>query len=194
MRREEKIMGCWGITAFESDTGLDSVALIRKNLPEDGKLDLGKIIEVLQKNKWSVPDATDGYSHSGPMVLAEIMIKFIDQDVSFLGYYENWAEKDNKFSSITSFTASKKSIGWLRDYISDTLKYAKENVEFKAEHATNECDKQGGWFKESDWHDWQNHMSALIRRMDIILVFPENQIDLCQPLEQENGPIMGQSF
>ena len=31
-------MGCWGITAFESDAGLDAVDFIRNNLPEDGKL------------------------------------------------------------------------------------------------------------------------------------------------------------
>lgn len=187
-------MGCWGITAFESDAGLDAVGLIRKNLPKEGKLELGEIIEVMQKEEWPVPDAADGYSHTGPMVLAEILVKFLDQDIIDLDYAEDWAKNDNKFSSITSFTASKESIGWLRDYISDTLKYAKENAEFRAEHATNECDKQGGWFKESDWHDWQNHMSALIRRMDAILVFSENQIDLYQLVEQKNGPKMGQSF
>lgn len=30
-------MGCWGITAFESDEGLDALGCIRKNLPKDGK-------------------------------------------------------------------------------------------------------------------------------------------------------------
>ncbi|WP_166083212.1 DUF4259 domain-containing protein [Erysipelothrix anatis] len=187
-------MGCWGITAFEPDTGLDAVGLIRKNLPENGKLELGKIIEVMQAERWLVPDTDDAYHHTGPMALAETIVKFLDRDFSDLDYDEDWAKKDKKFSSVTSFTSSKESIQWLRDYISDTLKYAKENAMLSAEHAADECDKQGEWFKESDWIDWQNHMSALVNRMDTILTLPENQIDLLQLLGQETGPIMGQSF
>ena len=34
-------MGCWGITALESDNGLDAVGCVRYNLPADGQLDLG---------------------------------------------------------------------------------------------------------------------------------------------------------
>lgn len=40
-------MGCWGITAFESDSGLDSVDFIRENLLNNEKLELEKIIEAL---------------------------------------------------------------------------------------------------------------------------------------------------
>lgn len=29
-------MGCWGITAFESDAGLDAVCCIRRSLPRMG--------------------------------------------------------------------------------------------------------------------------------------------------------------
>ena len=35
-------MGCWGITAFESDAGLDAISLIRKHLPEQGDVELRK--------------------------------------------------------------------------------------------------------------------------------------------------------
>lgn len=48
-------MGCWGITAFESDAGLDAVELIRKNLPEDGRLELENLIEALRKSSWNTP-------------------------------------------------------------------------------------------------------------------------------------------
>ena len=40
-------MGCWGITAFESDAGLDAVDFIRNNLPEDGKLQVQRVLEEL---------------------------------------------------------------------------------------------------------------------------------------------------
>lgn len=40
-------MGCWGITAFESDAGLAAVGFLRKNLPENEKLELGEIISAL---------------------------------------------------------------------------------------------------------------------------------------------------
>lgn len=187
-------MGCWGITAFESDAGLDAAGIIRKHLPQDGKLDLGECIEAIQMAGWSVPDVTEGYSHTGPMVLAEILVKFLDRDIAGLDYEEDWAKNDNKFSAVTSFASSKESIRWLRDYLSDTLNYAKENAGLRAEHAAKECDRQGGWFKKSDWMDWQAHMSELVSRMDALLAFPENPIDLIQLVEQENSPRMGQSF
>lgn len=38
-------MGCWGITALESDDGLDAVGFVRYNLPKDGHLDLGSMLE-----------------------------------------------------------------------------------------------------------------------------------------------------
>ncbi len=82
-------MGCWGITAFESDAGLDAVEFIRRNLPEDGKLELGKIIEALRQDKWNAPpDVKDAESHSSPMVLAEILVKFLDRDIGSLDFDE----------------------------------------------------------------------------------------------------------
>ena len=45
-------MGCWGITALESDDGLDAVGCVRYNLPEDGQLDLGEMLERLKKDQW----------------------------------------------------------------------------------------------------------------------------------------------
>lgn len=121
-------MGCWGITAFESNTGLDAVGMIRKNLPEDGRLKLENLIETLHQISWNTPpDESDGRFHTSPMALAEIVVKFIDRDIESLDY-------DGKFSAVISFSASKKSIQWLRDYISNTLRYAKENAEFQAEY------------------------------------------------------------
>jgi len=77
-------MGAWGITAFESDTGLDAVDFIRRNMPEDGKLELRRIISDMQNDDWNKPsDITYGESHTAPMALAEIVIKFIDRDTRF---------------------------------------------------------------------------------------------------------------
>jgi len=180
-------MGCWGITAFESDAGLDAVSIIRDKLPEDGRLELGKIIEAMRQNEWGVPDVTDGLSHTGPMALAEIIMKFKDQGISDLDYDEEWAAKDNKFSSLTSFTAAKESVQWLRDYLSDTLKYAKENAEFMAKQGEHEWDQWGGWFKEENWHGWQNHMSMLIDRLDALLASSESQFELIHPQRPPQG-------
>lgn len=58
-------MGCWGITAFESDAGLDAVGFIRENLPVDGKLEVKTIIDLLRGDSWCAPpDVTDGDSHT----------------------------------------------------------------------------------------------------------------------------------
>ena len=167
-------MGCWGITSFESDAGLDSVSYIRSILPGDGKLDLGKVIDALQKDDVRIPDVQDAESHTSPMALAEIVARFLEHDIGDLDYDADWAAKDKKFADITSFSASKESIRWLREYLSDTLKYARENAEFKAGHGTN----WNGWFKEKDWIGWQEHMENLVNQLDTLLSCPKERLEL----------------
>lgn len=104
-------MGCWGITALESDNGLDAVRCVRYNLPADGQLDLGEMLERLKKDRWNAPcDVKLGCAHTSPMALAEIVVKYLDGDPGSLDYDEEWAAEDNKFRSITSFTASRASL------------------------------------------------------------------------------------
>lgn len=173
-------MGCWGITAFESDAGLDAVGMIREHLPEDGRLELENLIEALRQDDWNAPpDVCDGQPHTSPMALAEIMVKFLDQDLGGLDYDEDWAAQDRKFSTITSFSASKESVQWLRGYITDTLKHARENATQE-----NNC---GGWFKKEDWISWQKHMEGLAGRLDMLLASHENRIELISALEQKSS-------
>jgi len=183
-------MGAWGISAFESDAGWDALSFIRESLPEDGKLELKQIIEDMRREKWYIPDVSDGDSHTGPMMLAEIVVKFIDQDISELDYDEEWAEKENKFSAIASFAADKDSLKWLRGYISDTLESAKANAVYRAEHAAYEWDLRGGWREEQDWLGWQEHMSTLVNRLDTLISSPDNIVELNQPQEQVLSPSM----
>lgn len=181
-------MGCWGITAMESDVGLDAIGLIRKNLPEDGRLELEKLIEVLRQDSWNAPpEVMDGEPHTGPMALAELVVKFIDRDMEGLDYDGEWAAQDRKFSSVTSFSASRESLQWLRDYISDTLKYAKENAA--------DGRKWGGWFEERNWVGWQEHMGGLASRLNGVLASPKNHLELYSQeyggLHKSDGPAMG---
>jgi len=191
-------MGCWGITAFESDAGLDAAGFVRCCLPEDGRLELGKIIEAMQKDEWNAPpDVTDACSHTGPMALAEILTKFLDGDIGDLDYDEEWAADDNKFSSVVSFTADRESIRWLRDYISDTLKSARENAEYWAKRGEDTSvsyrKEWGGWRDEKKWQGWQDHMSALAGRMDTLLASAEDTVELIRPPEQACGADMAQA-
>ena len=164
-------MGCWGITAFESDAGLDAAGFIRDHLPEDGRLELEKLIGALRQDSWNAPsDVTDGESHTSPMALAEVVVKFLDRDLDGLDYDGDWAAQDKKFNTITSFTASRDSVRWLRDYLSDTLKYAVKNAE--------KGHKWGGWFQKKDWIDWQNHMAVLIGRLDGVLAGDGSTLEL----------------
>lgn len=94
-----------------------------------------------------------------------------------------WTAEDNKFGAISSFTASIESVQWLRDYLSDTLKYARENEKFQAEHGT----KWNGWFEEKDWIGWQEHMTSLVSRLDTLIQLSASQtIDLLSPQIQES--------
>lgn len=127
-------MGCWGITALQSDSGLDAIGYIRDKLLEDGVLDLEIIIDTLRISSWNrPPKASEGPSHTSLMAVAELIIIYLDKEAASLDYEGKWAANDGKFASIHSFTASKESLKYLRDYLSDSLHYAKENAVLKAE-------------------------------------------------------------
>ena len=162
-------MGCWGIDAFSSDAGLDAIIFIRKRLPESGKLDLTEIIRDMELSNY-VPEIVAGESHSGPMALAEMVVKFCDGDFEGLDYETDWAVKDNKLKDIVSFTADKESLQCLRDYLAKTLAFAR----FNASQNTD----WNGWFEESDWDGWQAHMSKLTERMDELIACPKKSVEL----------------
>lgn len=176
-------MGSWGITAFESDTGLDAVNFIRENLPKDGKLELSDLIKKLQNDSWNKPpDVKEGVSHTSLMALAEMMVKFLDGEIKSMDYEVDTEE--NKFCSMDSFLASKDSISWIRSYLSDTLHYAIKN-----EPADALCGwKWGGWFEEKNWIGWQRHMKDLISRLDELLALPGDSVELVPSKTQENSP------
>ena len=114
-------MGCWGITAFESDTGLDAISLIRKHLPEQGDVELRQMLAWLKADSWNAPpEVSEGVSHTSPMAVAELIVKFQEKDFSAL----DGIRGDKKFSSLSSFTASKESLQWVQEYLSATLFYS----------------------------------------------------------------------
>ncbi|MDL2293788.1 DUF4259 domain-containing protein [Ruminococcaceae bacterium OttesenSCG-928-D13] len=180
-------MGCWGITAFESDAGLDAVDFIRNNLPKDGALTLRDILAAVQQDDWNAPATiSDGESHSSPMALAEIMLKFLDGEVGELDSDREYATNESRFSDLTTFAADKESVEWLRNYLSGSLDYAMADG--------NAREHYGGWFEEKNWIGWQAHMRMLISRLDILLASPGEQVELIQPQTQTGGPVMGQSL
>ena len=116
-------MGCWGITAFESDAGLDAISLIRKHLPEQGDVELRQMLAWLKADSWNAPpEVSEGVSHTSPMAVAELIVKFQEKDFSAL----DGIKGDKKFSSLSSFTASKESLQWVREYLSETLFYSRK--------------------------------------------------------------------
>lgn len=173
-------MGCWGITAFESDEGLDAVEFIRESIPEDGKLELETLVETLKRDSWNAPPEVEtAGSHTSVMALGELMLKFADGDVKSLDYDGEWGKEDHKFDSIISFTAHRETVQWIRNYIFDTLRSVKKHARFQAENG----EKWGGWFEEKNWIGWQEHMAELISRLDILLESSEGKIELI-PLQR----------
>lgn len=174
-------MGCWGITAFESDTGLDAVEYIRKALPADGKLKLSEALSVLKKEKCIEP-ITSMWSHTGPMALAELYFKFADKDIGSLDYDDELFKNDNKFSALKSFAADKNTLRFLRDYIENSLNYSVAHEEYA-----------NSWFKQEDWIKWQDHMRNLANHLDEHIMKPEDLIEVVsqKDVETENSPQMG---
>ena len=162
-------MGCWGITAFESDTGLDAIGLIRNHLPEQGDVKLQQMIDWLRADSWNAPpEVSEGVSHTSPMAVAELIVKFQEKDFSAL----DGIRGDKKFSSLSSFTASKESLQWVREYLSETLFYSRKCAKEQEKSGV----LWGGWFQERDWKHWQAHMERLIGRMDELLTRGEKQL------------------
>lgn len=173
-------MGCWGITALESDAGLDAVGFIRDMLPDDGGVHLEQVLKALKEDNWNAPDAPAlGYSHTSPMALTEIMLKVMDNTSDELDYDEEWAEGDRKFSALTSFTADKASIVWMRDYLEQNLAACRRKAVFRARQG----DPYGGWFEEKNWIGWQKHMESLISRLDELIAQPEPEFELIKTKE-----------
>lgn len=167
-------MGCWGISAFESDNGLDAVGIVRRNIPEDGKLELGLALAALVKEGY-VECIYEMRSHTGPMALAELYFKFADHDISGLDYDDD----SNKFSSVKSFTADKGALTFLRNHISSSYEYSLKN-----EREANT------WFKREDWDSWKSHMEKLTNRLDEQIMKPEILIELVPQTEQTGAIAM----
>ena len=173
-------MGCWGITAFESDEGLDAVEFIRESLLEDGKLELEALLEALKQDSWNAPPEVEtAGAHTSVMALAELTLKFVDGEVKSLDDEENWDTEEHKFCSVTSFTASRETVQWIRNYLFDTLRNVKKHARFQTENG----EKWGGWFEEKNWIGWQEHMAELVSRLDILLESSEAKIELI-PLQR----------
>ena len=168
-------MDCWGITALQSDPGLNAISYIREKLLRDGRLDLDTVIDTLRRKSWNrPPKASEGPSHTSLMAVAELIVLYLNKDAASLDYVGQWSEKHRKFASIHSFTASKDSLTYLRDYLSDSLRYAKENAKCKAEHG----EMWGGWFEEKNWIGWQEHMEALVSCLNTLLAAEGNLLEL----------------
>ena len=102
-------MGCWGITAFESDAGLDAAGFIRETMLKAGRMELGEIIKAIQKEAWyAPPEASEGVAHTSPMAMAEIIVKFLDGDRE-LKYAKENAVKGNNWGG---WFEKKNWIGW----------------------------------------------------------------------------------
>ena len=171
----------WQILGIESDTGLDAIGLIRNHLPEQGDVKLQQMIDWLRADSWNAPpEVSEGVSHTSPMAVAELIVKFQEKDFSAL----DGIRGDKKFSSLSSFTASKESLQWVREYLSETLFYSRKCAKEQEKSGV----LWGGWFQERDWKHWQAHMEKLIGRMDELLTREGETVALwtgsiCQKVE-----------
>ncbi len=178
-------MGCWGITALESDAGLDALELIRKNLPKDGRMKVKELLKIINEDEWNKPPVTEaGESHTGVMMLAELMVKFQDGTIQEMEFIPQ-----KPFEKIVSFTADYASVVWMKSYLFDTLEQAKANAENGIQW--------NGWFQEEDWSAWQIHMKNLVERLSDILQQNIPEMELIQHAENkmtEQQELMEEGF
>ncbi len=154
-------MGAWGITAFESDAGLDVNSFIKKNLPQDRNLTLKTLLDTVKKSEYYTEgESKIGDSHPSPLTITEIIFKIKDNDFKEIDY--EWDKPGEKYSTLGSFTADKESLIWLKDFLTDNLASARQNTEPKEGKIVHEYN---GWFFKDNWIGWQKHMETLIERL-----------------------------
>ncbi len=170
-------MGAWGTTAFESDAGLDVVSAIRNSLPDDGRLTLHSILESVKSSEWrDLAEPQLGNSHTSPLAVTELIFRIQDGNYTSLDYEDALSQKDKKFKDLSSFTADKESILWLKDYLTENLKAARNN----AATSTDPANPYNGWFYKENWDGWQTHMESLIERLGDLLERPVDEINLLE--------------
>lgn len=167
-------MGCWGVKVFESDEGLDALEWIRKHIPEDDCLHLKELLDQLKLDEWCRPPAAEnGESHSSTMLIAELMESFQK------GTIEEWEYlPKNPFEKVVSFLVEKESVKEMCEYLSKTMESARENAQ---ENQWN------GWFEETNWNKWQNHMESLIAALRKLLEQDGEVLELIPQAEQEKA-------
>lgn len=178
-------MGAWRITAFESDAGLDVIDAIRDHLPEDGKLTLQTILESVKSSQWrELDDPQLGNSHTSPLAVTELIFKLRDGLYDDLDYVEQWEGDYNLFKDLSTFTADKESLRWLKDYLTENLAAARN-------YAALPFNPNNGWVSREDWEGWQTHMESLIGRLGELLDSPEEEINLLgRGQAQEDAPVL----
>ena len=166
------MMGCWGVKAFESDEGLDVLEWIINHIPEDGCLRLKEFLNQLKLDEWCRPPAAEnGEYHSSTMLIAELMESFQN------GTIEEWEYlPKNSFEKVVSFLVEKEFVEEMREYLSKTLESARENVQ---------NNQWNGWFEETNWNKWQEHMESLIETLRKILEQDGEVLDLIPQTKQE---------
>ena len=135
-------MGCWGIKALESDEGLDIIIELEKILPKDGHLQLEKLSG--GSKCWDAYGdvCEDGKVHTKPMVLAEVIMAYLDGEQYRLYGGSDKKSKEMNFAKITQFEGKRKTVMVIRNYLKDMLRRSRERSK---EYQWN------GWLKEENW-------------------------------------------
>jgi|GEM_PF-5428949 len=162
-------MSTYGITALDCESSYKIAGLFGDWIPKNGKVTLKSFID-----RWEDDDniaALFRGAYPEPIVFAELIIKY---NINHFDYFNHF---DKRWSKIKSFIANKKSIKWLRDFISETLVQTVVESEYDTICGYG-VEKWGGlWTQESEWIAWQKHMVNLVDYFDKIIT--SNIRDFC---------------
>ena len=170
-------MGSWGIKAFDSEIGLDTLEFIRTHIPKNGCIILKELLEQIRLDAWCMPpDVEKGESHTSIMMIAELMESFQN------GNIEEWEYIPKKpFKKIVSFIADRESVLQMHEYLFGILQQARKNAE--------NGNRWNGWCEERNWESWQTHMENLLENLQDILYRNEAEVELVLQAENEISDI-----
>jgi Domain of unknown function (DUF4259) len=153
-------MGAWGITALESDQGLDVVDFVKRFVSnikaQPVNIDMAELINAMKKEGFFGRnfEEVDFYFDNAAMALAELYLMF--KHTGKLDYDDENQSQDLA-KRVKSFVADKAALSFILQYLND----------IKSEKP----DKYGNreiielWRESGSWDEWKANLTNLIEEL-----------------------------
>jgi Domain of unknown function (DUF4259) len=158
-------MGAWGLTALESDQGLDVVDFVKRFVSnikaEPVNLDTAELIDAMKKDGFFGQnfEEVDFYFDNSAMALAELYLMFKHSGKLD---YEDENQSQDLAKRVKSFVADKAALSFILRYLND-IKLNEIKSEKPDKHGNREIIEL--WRESNNWDEWKANLNNLIEEL-----------------------------